>query len=170
MWKKEGNLHPGYRNRILLRFGGVEVNLSLSRLSPKQNVYMLYPHAFKRLEVHLFLTKVQLFYLSFWFMFLRKHRAAVGRKEKRHMADNCQTNKHIQHKCQTVFIQTKRAEKQPCPPLMHLHASTKEGICTWFLTSLQSFWRDCLFYHVCSKYFLKQSGFNKIPIYRNKYA
>lgn len=61
-------------------------------------------------------------------MLLRKHRAAVGREGKSHMADYCQTNKHIQYRCQTAFVQTKRAEKQPHPPLMPLHAFMKDYV------------------------------------------
>lgn len=132
-WKKEGNLclgtetgfcHAAEEDGNALE--GVEVNLSPSRLPSKCSAYMLYQHALNALEVHIFLTKVLLFYLSLWFMLSGKHRAAVGRKEKNHMADYCQTNKHIQYRCQTAFVQTKGTEKQPYPPFMLRHASMKE--------------------------------------------
>lgn len=113
-----------------------------SRLLSKCNAYMLYQHALKTLEVHIFLTKVLLFYLSFWFMLLRKHRAAVGRKEKSHMADYCQTNKHVQYGCQTASVQTKETEKQPHPPFMLLHASMREYV-TGFWPPINSAKETC---------------------------
>lgn len=104
--------------------GGSEF-ISLQTLSKKQ-VCMLHEHALKTLAVHIFWTKVLLLHLSFWFMLLREHRAAVRKKEKSHMADYRQTNKHIQYRCQTDFVQTKGAEKQPYPPLIPLYAFIKE--------------------------------------------
>lgn len=128
--KKEGSLHLGAETglamlgwRTAMQWKGWKW-ISLQTLS-KTQVCMLHEHALKTLAVHIFWTKVLLLHLSFWFMLLREHWAAV-RKKREKPYGRLSSNKHIQYRCQTDFVQTKGAEKQPYPPLIPLYAFIKE--------------------------------------------